>query len=380
MFTLCVDLALKPSLMRGTFQIIKLFGIPVQVHWTFPLLILWTIYRSTMEGNNTTQTIWLSLVVITLFICVILHEFGHALTARFFGIKTRDIIVLPIGGLARLDKLPEKPFQEFLVAAAGPMVNFVIGFLLLVGWLIFNNLSQFLVGIDESNANSFIPTLISMNVLLAIFNLIPAYPMDGGRILRSILSIWLRKSTATKIASIIGQLIALFFIVIAIFPVPYFEGFQSPFFAILGVFIFITAFQEFNLVRQESKLSKAKIKDIASDNFSLLEPSDTLRVAYNILDLKKEHYFVVEDGNGQIFGVLTPTLIQQLQRTKDLETPVLELLSTDFEILSSEDSLMEAIKKYQDNPNTILFPVVEGEVVKKVLNINMIEQFMRRKN
>ncbi|NJL74114.1 MAG: hypothetical protein HC892_02780 [Saprospiraceae bacterium] len=125
--------------MRGTFQIVKLFGIPVQVHWTFALLIAWTVYSSYTQGNSVASTIWQSLLVVTLFICVVLHEFGHALTARRFGVKTKDIIVLPIGGLARLDRLPEKPSQEFWVAIAGPLVNIAIGILLFGGWLIFKS-------------------------------------------------------------------------------------------------------------------------------------------------------------------------------------------------------------------------------------------------
>lgn len=365
--------------MRGTFQIVKLFGIPVQVHWTFALLIAWTVYSSYTQGNSVASTIWQSLLVVTLFICVVLHEFGHALTARRFGVKTKDIIVLPIGGLARLDRLPEKPSQEFWVAIAGPLVNIAIGLLLFGGWLVFNPSSELLVGLEEMSATSFIPMLIFMNVLLAVFNLIPAYPMDGGRILRSFLAFWLKRSTATKIASIIGQLFAVFFIVVALFPVPYFEGFRSPFFALLGVFVFITAYQEYTFARQESKLSDTKVKDVATGNFSLLAPSDTLREVYSILDLRKFHYFVIGEEIGQIFGVLTPNMIQLLSRNTTLDTPVIEVISTDFEILSSEDSLLDAIKKYQNNPNTILFPVVLGERVEQVLDISMIEQYLKGK-
>ena len=141
-----------------------------------------------------------------LFLCVLAHEFGHILTARAFGVLTPDVILLPIGGVARLERIPEKPLEEFLIAIAGPLVNVVIGLgLVLVTSATLDGGSLATV---ESAKVSMVDRLASVNLFLALFNLIPAFPMDGGRILRALLSARLGFVRATEIAAMIGQWVA----------------------------------------------------------------------------------------------------------------------------------------------------------------------------
>ena len=187
--------------MKGVVQIARLFGIPVQVHWSFLLIFVWVLIKGLGEAWDWYTIGWMMAFVLALFFCVVLHEFGHALTARRFGVGTRDIILSPIGGVARLDKLPDEPMHEFFVAIAGPAVNVGISLTLAAvpfalsrdkfynffSSLLFPNSNVFAVGLDAWDY--FLFGLIGLNIVLAVFNMLPAFPMDGGRVLRALLSI-----------------------------------------------------------------------------------------------------------------------------------------------------------------------------------------------
>jgi Zn-dependent protease len=189
--------------MKGSLRIAKIFNIPVEVHWSFLLLFVYVIYLAIQENWGVLGAISASLFVVVLFLCVVLHEFGHALMAKRFDVQTRDITLYPIGGVARLESLPRKPVQEFWVAIAGPLVNIAIALILLPVLLFLGTdtiLDVFYSLYNQSDSdNFFMPSnlpvyayialgLIGLNLTLALFNLIPAFPMDGGRVLRAILS------------------------------------------------------------------------------------------------------------------------------------------------------------------------------------------------
>lgn len=198
--------------MRGSWKLGRLFGIDLFIHWTFWILLLfWTLSglgEAGIAGGATAAAF-----ILALFTCVVAHEYGHALTARAFGIPTHDITVLPIGGLARLSKLPEKPVQELLIAVAGPAVNAVIfGFLFvcIAAAAISEELWQF-----SSPGSGLLVNLMIANLALVVFNLLPAFPMDGGRVLRSLLAMRLPYLRATEIAARVGRWMALVFLAAA---------------------------------------------------------------------------------------------------------------------------------------------------------------------
>ncbi len=226
-----------------------LFRIPVYVHWSFGLIILFIIYTALSEGMNIQQIVAFSLYVLSVFICVIMHEYGHALMARKYHIPTKDIIILPIGGLARLQSLPDKPTGELMIAIAGPLVNLVLA---LLCYLVLKVLGVGLVFPDTdalsilTNPVGFIHLLLFLNVVLFVFNLVPAYPMDGGRILRAFLCFFMSKRRATFIAALIGKVLAVAFVIIGIYNI-------IPTFVLIGVFIFVMAGREYqSLVAQEN--------------------------------------------------------------------------------------------------------------------------------
>ncbi|MCB0529028.1 MAG: site-2 protease family protein, partial [Saprospiraceae bacterium] len=227
--------------MRGSLKLFTWFGIPVHLHWTFGLIFLYALWVGHANELDWIGTIWLMGFFIALFTCVLLHEYGHSLTARRYGVETRDIILTPIGGIARLEKMPEKPMQEFLVAIAGPMVNVVIAALLFgLSMLIFDGerwelfkwflRDQLLLsggedagdvmeesGIALSGILFYLPVLVATNIALVVFNLIPAFPMDGGRILRALLATRMKSLPATRAAVYLGRVMAVLVGILGIF-------------------------------------------------------------------------------------------------------------------------------------------------------------------
>ncbi len=231
------------SLYIGTYA-----GIPVKIHWTFIIIILLIAYISYSEKLDFSESISLSLYVFCLFLCVVLHEYGHALAARKYGVQTKDIILSPIGGLARLNFIPEKPKQEFIIAIAGPMVNLLIATLILIGILLSGS---YIIPDEESIAIlmhpiGFLQMIFVLNLVLFFFNLIPAFPMDGGRILRALLSMRLDRLKATRIASFIGRVIAVIFIIV---------GATKQYYALLfiGFFVYVTAYKEYEYLKFKKK-------------------------------------------------------------------------------------------------------------------------------
>src|SRR6187399_162229 len=196
--------------MKGSFHIATFSGIPVKIHWSFGLLLLYIAFDTT----QTTGFKWLAILisigfVLSVFVCVILHEFGHALMARKFGVRTHDILMTPIGGIARLERMPEGRGQEFWVAIAGPVVNFLIVGVIWLGFIVFEREVLPIFSLSfwnfEEQATSYFKIILLANGYLGTFNLLPAFPMDGGRILRSLLSLRMDRSKATQIAAYAGQ-------------------------------------------------------------------------------------------------------------------------------------------------------------------------------
>ena len=226
--------------MKWSYRIARVAGIDIKIHVTFPLLLAWFAFQSSSVADAMVNVGFMLL----LFLCVLLHEFGHAFAARAFGIPTPDITLTPIGGIARLERMPEKPWQELVVAIAGPMVNVVI---LVV--LFFVMAAKFtmasLAGIDVFDS-SILGGLFYMNKMLILFNAIPAIPMDGGRVLRSLLAMKFDYVKATTIAAKIGQGIAVYFAACTLLPtlVPHPAFLGGPFLLFIAMVVFSGAQQE----------------------------------------------------------------------------------------------------------------------------------------
>jgi stage IV sporulation protein FB len=281
--------------MTWSFPIGRLFGSQLRVHVTFLLLIAF-IGASSWAERGPEAALWTTLFILLLFACVVAHEFGHALMARRFGILTPDITLLPIGGLARLEKMPEKPGQEILVALAGPAVNVVI-------WAVLSLLFGAPTETDQLAGLSVTPStlpaqLATLNLVLAVFNMIPAFPMDGGRVLRAVVALFTDRVTATRIAAGAGQVVA-FLMALA--------GLMSGnlMLVLVAGFIFIAAGGESADVAMRDVARRLMARDAMITEYESLRPEDAIGLAATTLIRTTQHEFPVLDAGGHLAGFLT---------------------------------------------------------------------------
>lgn len=279
--------------MKWSLKIGNFAGIGVYLHWTFALLIGWVFMAHLSAGKTPLEAIAGVVFILALFTCVVLHEFGHALTARRFGVGTRDITLLPIGGVARLERIPEKPMQEFWVAIAGPAVNVVIAALLFIILLVLGGVSR--IPGTQWFQGGFLAQLIWVNLFIVAFNLLPAFPMDGGRILRSLLAVSMGRRRATAIAANIGQVMAIMFGIIGFF--------LNPFLIFIAIMVYLGAQAESSQVEMQSALSGLRVKDAMMTRFRTLSAGDPLEKAVEELLAGSQHDFPVLD-DGILVGVL----------------------------------------------------------------------------
>lgn len=371
--------------MKGVFQVAKLFGIPVQIHWSFLLIFAWVFYVGSEESLDWWEMGGYALLVLALFLCVVLHEFGHALTARRYGVETRDIILSPIGGVARLDRLPEKPWQEFMVAIAGPLVNVGISLVLALFPMLSSGESRrqffgyfYLLFNPDSNAFApnvspvyeFIFLLIIVNIVLALFNMLPAFPMDGGRVLRALLSARMGRLRATRIATFVGQGFAILLAGYGIWS-------WSPITALIGVFVFMAAASEYRMVRLDGLLSHYTVGDVARRQFTRLYASDPLALALEQYRQGMEKGFLVFDEWQNLVGVLPEKeLVEAAGDSAAHSLPVGRLAHARFEALLASDSLKAVIPGMQWEQYQLLPVFDKGQLV-GVVDQNSVNSFIR---
>ena len=355
--------------MKGSIQIAKFAGIPVKVHWSFLLLLIWVIFEGRRSGMNWEGVGWFGLLIITLFACVVLHEYGHALSAKRYGVETKDIILSPVGGIARLNGLPEKPIHEFVVAIAGPMVNIGIACILGgVGWM--SSSLHMMQGsrIIFGQPENFLSLLFGLNIFLAVFNLIPAFPMDGGRIFRSLLSIKLGRLKATRIASLFGQTIAVGFLILAYY--------ENPMFAIIGIFVFYMATQEYQMVKYEDTLKTNLVAEIMRPQYTAFQKSHNITLAVDEIKRGLEKDFIVIDELGSVIGSLHEDDIMKAAKKKDDIGTVANYMLTTLERVSPDETLNSFYKKLQ-NTKAYILPVFENEILIGVLDIRQLNDFLK---
>lgn len=293
---------MPPDRDTSSIQIARVAGIPIRLHFTF---LLGLVYFGVM-GSARGAALGIILYVLGLFTCVVLHELGHALTARHYGIKTSSITLYPIGGIARIAERP-KPAQELWIALAGPAVNVLIA-LILATIISFRHQSSVDMSINVHWGSSYLGLLLWANVMLFLFNLIPAFPMDGGRVLRAALALWgMPPVRATNIASNIGRLIAVIAGVAAIF-------YQDWLLMFIAFFIYIGAGQEAQMVRQETVFTGVPLSKVMVTNLETLTPGVTLKdVAERLLHTSQQHFPVVMGD--EVVGLLTrDRLLQGLSK------------------------------------------------------------------
>ncbi len=351
--------------MGSSWRIGRLAGIDVYVHPTFLLLLLWVALSHFLAHGDVAEALYGLGFIVALFGIVILHELGHALTARHYGIRTRDITLLPIGGVARLERIPEVPSQELAVALAGPAVNVVMAIGIFLGLALGQGVAPM------SNAlrvgGGFLQQIFWINVSLVLFNMVPAFPMDGGRVLRALLAMRLDYVQATQMAASIGQAIALVFGLLGLF--------YNPFLIFIALFVWLAGTQEAGLVQMRSALGSIPVMRAMITDFRALHPDDPLeRAVEHVLAGFQQDFPVVEDG--RLVGVLTRNDLAAALGRHGPETRVADVMQRDFATTDPREMLQTAFARLQDGHCRTLPVVKEGRLHGLLTADNLAEVLM----
>ncbi len=321
--------------MRGSWRIATLAGIGVYMHWTFLLLVAWVMLSYLMAGQGLATALVGVALILVLFGCVVLHELGHALMARRFGVATQDITLLPIGGVARLARMPEEPKQELLIALAGPAVNVVIAAVLAVVLGVLGEVPWktplMLVG------GSFLTNLMVINVILVLFNLLPAFPMDGGRVLRALLAMRRPYGEATQIAAKVGQIMAILFAVTGVL-----RG--DLILLLIAFFIFAAGQAEAAQAELKDAVRGLPVREAMSTQFATVHPQDTLRDVGRVVmgGYRGDFVVAVED---EFVGILRNRDVIKGVLSEESDGLVADLMKTDCPTVGEHEPLSKALDK-----------------------------------
>ncbi len=351
--------------MSGSWRIGRIAGIDVYVHFTFLLLLGWVAISHYLAHGDLAEAMSGLAFILALFGIVVLHELGHALAARRYGIRTRDITLLPIGGVARLERMPEDPWQELVVALAGPAVNVVLA----AGIYFVLALGRGVESLDESVrvGGGLLDQLFWVNVSLVAFNVLPAFPMDGGRVLRALLAMRLDYVRATQVAASIGQAMAVLFAFLGLF--------FNPFLIFIGLFVWLGAAQEASMVQMRSALAGIPVRRAMITEFRTLRPDDTLDQAVeHIRSGFRQDFPVVEDG--RLVGVLTRSDLTAALGRHGPGARVREIMRRDFVTVDPRDMLQTAFARLQDCDCHTLPVVRDGRLMGLVTADNLAEVLM----
>lgn len=357
--------------MGRSIKIGRAFGIDVKVHWTFFLLLVFFAFLAYNNTGSVVSALVTVFIVVALFLCVLLHEYGHSIVAQRMGIEIQDITLLPIGGLARMKSMPERPIDEVKVAVAGPLVNVVLA-------PIFIGLA-FLFGFDvtrltnifeaQDSIGNVLLYLGGINIFLVLFNMIPAFPMDGGRVLRGLLATRFGPVRATDISASIGQFFALAFFLVGVFAV-------QPLLALIAIFIFFGASGEQQMVRQRELMRGLTVSDVMGTK----RRTETVTPYHNfgqVLDAVIHGYqedFPVVDEDGNLVGILTRNEIMTAAHSPQQFSSVRDLMKTAFPTISPDADLFRDGHRLLQESNLRAIPVVKAGNLVGMLTIDDIGQ------
>jgi Zn-dependent protease/CBS domain-containing protein len=352
--------------MGGSFKIGRAFGIDVKVHWSFFLLLAFFGYLAFRDSGSVANALVTVGIVVALFFCVLLHEYGHSLVAIRLGSEVQDITLLPIGGLARMKSLPERPIDEVKVAVAGPLVNVVLAPIFFGLALLFGGSLAVPTDIlsGAGSLGEVFAALGTINVALVVFNMIPAFPMDGGRVLRGLLATRLGPVRATDISSTIGQAFAILFILFGLL------------LAIVGFFVFIGASGEAQLVRQREQMRGLTVSDVMGTKGR----TETVTPYHNfgqILDSVIHGYqedFPVLDEEGNLVGIITRNEIMAAAHSPDRYATVRDLMKTEFPTISPDADLFTEGHRVLQESGLRALPVVQDGNLVGMLTIDDVGQ------
>jgi Zn-dependent protease/CBS domain-containing protein len=357
--------------MKWSWPIGRVRGIELRVHATFLILLAWLALVYYRAGGTAGAAIGGVLFTLALFASVVLHELGHALVARRFGVPTRDITLLPIGGVARLEYIPDKPKQELAIALAGPAVTLGIALVLAVALRLSGVSLTAATTSSRSNAAPFgaVPFLVQLmwvNVTLLLFNLLPAFPMDGGRVLRAALALRGDYVRATETAARVGRAFALLFGIVGLM--------YNPFLVLIALFVWLGAAAEAGATQQHTALAGVTVDRVMIRDVQTLSPSDTLDAALHHVLAGFQHDFPVVEGD-QVVGMLTRSALLTGLARHGAPSPVSASMDTSFRAAAPGEAVERALGKLKEC-HCQTAPVLRDGRLCGVLNAENVAEFV----
>jgi len=353
--------------MRWSLTIGRFGGTAVRIHVTFLLLLAWIGFSAWQQGGATAARDSLVFIIL-LFVCVVLHEFGHILVARRYGIQAPEVTLLPIGGVASLQALPEKPSQEFAIAIAGPAVNFVIAVVLLA--IVGSFDSADLARLDDPRV-SLVARLADANLFLAIFNLIPAFPMDGGRVLRALLAMKLGRPRATRLAASIGQAFA--------FVLGFLGLFGNPLLIFIAIFVYMAAAGEAQMTAIHEQARGLAVSQAMETRIASLSADARLADAVDALLSTAQQEFPVVDAYNKPIGMLTRDGIFAALKDQDRDAAVAGFMRAPIDTLRAEAPLDATVDSFlQQETGAVCVVDRDGALVGLLDRQNLAEMMMIR--
>ncbi|MCZ7651201.1 MAG: site-2 protease family protein [Thermoanaerobaculia bacterium] len=343
------------------FRIGTALGIPIRIHFTFLLLLVWFGVRSTRMGETFLSGVGF---ILLLFGCVLLHELGHAAMAKVYQVKTREIVLYPIGGVARLERMPSGK-AELLIALAGPAVNLVLAGMLFAVMLVLQVRMPGSAS-ELASGNSVLLQLLLVNASLFFFNLLPAFPMDGGRVLRATLTFFMSEERATAVAAGVGQGAAIVFGGLGLITGNFILVF-------IAFFVFLGAGQEAAFHRSRAAVQGLDARAAMITRFDALAPQDTLGKAAELLLTTHQHDFPVVDAWGRVAGLLHRGVLLEALARAGRETPVLEVMEREVAAVPPDAPLEEVLRLLQGRPSMPLLVVDGGRLAGMITLENLTE-------
>jgi Zn-dependent protease len=349
--------------VKWSFKIARLAGIDVRVHATFFILVAWVAWTNWVAEGTLAAALGGVLFVALLFTCVVLHELGHALTARRFGVPTRDITLLPIGGVARLERMPEEPRQELLVALAGPAVSLSLalglaGLALLLG-----------LGIDPRTGDgNLLAQLAWINAGLAVFNLVPAFPMDGGRALRALLAMRMHTVRATEVAAGLGQAVAVLLGIAGMF--------GNPVLLFIAVFVWLGARAEVTSAQLEGALHGIPVGYAAAREFHTVAPDDRIDTAVAYALAGFQHDFPVVDDDGRVVGLLPHRALLGALDERGTDVAVASVMERSPAIVHPSELLDRVLPRLEGAPGRCLLVVDDARRLTGIITVSTVGELV----
>jgi Zn-dependent protease/CBS domain-containing protein len=335
------------------------------MHITFPLVVMWMAYVYYQARGSVGDALQGVLLVLSVFCIVVMHELGHALTARRFGIGTRDIILLPIGGVARLERIPEEPRQELLIAVAGPAVNVVLAVIFFVLHSVFSSGRD--TGYALGAGSDFLNSMFWVNITLILFNALPAFPMDGGRVLRALLAMRLNYARATTIAAAVGKVFAVIFGIAGLM-------LNAPALIVIAFFVWIGASGEASLAQFRYEIDGADSEAVVIRDIFTLSPEDALdRAIDSVLAGFQQDFPVVQDG--RLVGMLTREDLLRGLNSSGRTGRVGDAMRTNFPTVSEEEGIEVAFNRLQ-SAGLRTIPVLSNGSLSGVITTENIAEYL----